>query len=179
MRKKTKVFTTQTLAVVGLLMAMDVIMTRFFGIQTPITRVTFGFLPSAIIGALYGPWVAGIAGMLTDLLGIFLFNRGGTFFIGFTLSAFLGSAIYGLFLHRKNIELKHVIGAVVSITIFVNLILNTAWIVIMYEEAWRAIIPLRVAQNLFVAPIRVLLIYTVLKQPALQRLYKRYSTAKK
>lgn len=84
-----------------------------------------------------------------------------------------------MFLHRKNIELKHVIGAVVSITIFVNLILNTAWIVIMYEEAWRAIIPLRVAQNLLVAPIRVLLIYTVLKQPALQRLYKKYSTAKR
>src|SRR5690625_4693365 len=117
-------------------MAMDIILTRFVSIETPLVRVTFGFLPSAIIGALFGPWIAGTAGALTDLIGIFLFNRSGVFFIGFTLSAFLGSAIYGLFLHRKNIKLSHVVGAVVVITLFVNLFLNSLWLVLFYGKAW-------------------------------------------
>lgn len=173
-----KRFGAREIAVIGLLMGMDIILSRFIAIETPITRITFGFLPTALIGILYGPWIAGTAAALTDLLGIVLFNRSGMFFIGFTLSAFAGGFIYGLFLHKKEIKLWRVIAAVLSITIFVNLIMNTVWIVIMYEEAWRGILPLRILQNAVVAPIRVLLIYFVAKNPSLRRVYMKFSTAK-
>jgi len=179
LRKKNSSFTTQNLAIIGLLMAMDVILTRFIAIETPFARITFGFLPSAIIGSLFGPWISGTAGALTDLLGTILFNRGGTFFIGFTLSAFLGAAVYGFFLHRKEVKLQHIIGAVVVNALFVNLFLNTLWLVIMYGEAWRAILPIRILQNAIVSPVRVFLIYFILKQPSLKRIFERNSTAKK
>ncbi|WP_027108945.1 folate family ECF transporter S component [Lacticigenium naphthae] len=179
MLKNKRVYTTQAIAVIGLLMGMDIILTRFLAIQTPFTRIAFGFLPSALIGMLYGPWTAGIAAALTDLLGVVLFNRGGIFFIGFTLSAFLGGWSYGFFLHRKKVTLIRIIAAVLFNTIVVNLTLNTFWLVLMYEEAWMAIFPARVLQNMIIAPVRVVLIYIVTKNTTLQRIYHKHSTAKK
>jgi len=173
-----RIYSTYAVAIIGLLMGMDIILTRFIAIQTPITRITFGFLPSALIGIMYGPWTAGIAAALTDLLGTILFNRGGMFFIGFTLSAFLGGFFYGLFLHKKEVTLWRVIAAVLVVTLFVNLTLNTLWLVLMYEEAWMAIFPARILQNVVVAPIRVALIYFVAKNPSLRKVYMKYSTTK-
>ena len=177
LKQKRTGLTTQHLTVVGLLMAMDIILTRFVAIQTPFTRITFGFLPSAVMGALYGPWIAGTAGALTDLIGIFLFNRGAPFFIGFTVSAFLGSAIYGLFLHRKQNNLFSIIAAVLVISIFVNILLNTVWLVMIYGEAWRVILPARILQNAIIAPVRVILIHFVLNQRTLKKLFQKNSTA--
>lgn len=160
-------------------MAMDIILTRFIAIQTPINRITFGFLPSALIGSLFGPWIGGMAGAVTDLLGIFLFSSGMPFFPGFTLSAFLGAMVYGVFLHRKEVKLRHVTVAVLLNTVFVNLFLNTLWLMMLQGEAWRAILPIRLLQNAIVAPIRILLIYFVLNQPSLKRFFRKYTTAKK
>lgn len=153
---------------------MDLILTRFIKIQIPFNRISFGFLPSAIIGSLFGPWIGGAAGALTDLVGIFLFSSGMPFFPGFVLSALLGSMTYGLFLHRKQIKLWHVIGAVLVNTVFVNLMLNTLWIVMLQGEAWRAILPFRILQNVIVAPIRIAMIYMILQQPSLKKLFQKY-----
>lgn len=178
MTERKRVYSTQAIVIVGLLMGMDLILSRFIAIQTPITRITFGFLPSALIGIMFGPWTAGIAGALTDIVGTVLFSRGGPFFIGFTLSAFLGSFFYGLFLHKKEVTLWRVIAAVLVNTLFVNLTLNTLWLVLMFEEAWMAILPVRILQNAVVAPVRVALIYFVAKNPTLKRVYMKFSTAK-
>lgn len=178
MTEQRKAYSTRTIAVIGLLMGMDIILSRFVSIETPITRISFGFLPSALIGILYGPWMAGTAGALTDIVGTVLFNRGGAFFIGFTLSAFLGSFFYGLFLHKKEVTLWRVVLAVLVNTVFVNLTLNTLWLVLMVDEAWMAILPARILQNAVIAPIRVALIYFVAKNPSLRRVYMKYSTAK-
>src|SRR5699024_555922 len=129
---------------------------HLFAIQTPIVRISFGFLPSAMIGMLFGPWTAGIAGALADLAGIFLFGGSGAYFPGFTLSAFLGSFFYGFYLYKKPKTWGRVILTVLVITLVVNLGLNTLWLVIMYDQAARVIVPTRLLQNLIVAPIRVL-----------------------
>ncbi len=168
-----------SIALTGILMAMDLILTRFFKIQIPFNRISFGFLPSALIGSLFGPFVGGIAGGLTDLVGITLFNSGFPFFPGFTLSAILGSMTYGFFLYRKEIKLKHVVTAVAINTLFVNLFLNTLWIVMLQGEAWRAILPFRILQNAIVAPIRVILIYFILNQPSLKKMFEKYRTSNK
>lgn len=145
---------------IGLLMALEIILTRYVSIQTPIVRIGFGFLPTAMIAMMFGPWLAGIAGVLTDLAGTFL---GGSviFFPGFTLSAFLGAFIYGLFLYRKPKSLLRVILAVLTVTIIVNLGLNTLWVYMLTGEAVMGIFPIRLLQNAVTAPIRVVLIYFV------------------
>ncbi|MDN6385364.1 MAG: folate family ECF transporter S component, partial [Alkalibacterium sp.] len=102
---------TKGLAIVGILMAMAIALGRI-GITTPVVRITFSFLPNALIGILFGPFVAGIAAALGDLLGFIIGGGVGGFFPGFTLSAFLSGVFYGLFLHKKNITKKRVLLAV-------------------------------------------------------------------
>jgi ECF transporter S component (folate family) len=91
---------TKTLVFVSLLIAMEVIFTRFLSVQTPILRIGFGFIPVAFAGIMFGPIIAGLTGAVADIIGVLLFPAG-SFFPGFTLSAFLGGAAYGVFLHKK------------------------------------------------------------------------------
>lgn len=85
---------------ISLLIALEVILTRFCSINTATLRIGFGFLPIAIIAMMYGPLSAGVAYALGDLLGMMIFPSG-SYFPGFTLTAFLTGVIYGLVLYRK------------------------------------------------------------------------------
>ena len=85
---------------ISLLIALEVILTRFCSINTATLRIGFGFLPIAIIAMMYGPLSAGVAYALGDLLGMMIFPNG-SYFPGFTLTAFLTGVIYGLVLYRK------------------------------------------------------------------------------
>ena len=64
---------------ISLLIALEVILTRFCSINTATLRIGFGFLPIAIIAMMYGPLSAGVAYALGDLLGMiskwFVFPR--------------------------------------------------------------------------------------------------------
>ena len=83
-----KKFDVKKLIQISLLIAIEVILTRFCSINTPIVRIGFGFLPIAIIAMMYGPLSAGISYAIGDILGMMLFPTG-SFFPGFTLTAFL------------------------------------------------------------------------------------------
>ncbi|QPG52822.1 folate family ECF transporter S component [Heyndrickxia coagulans] len=105
----------------GLFIALEVIFTRFLSIQTPIIRIGFTFIPTALSAVLLGPLFAGITAGLADIIGMVLFSGGAAYFPGFTLSAFLSGAIYGLFLYRKSVRFWRVCMAVLIITVVVNL----------------------------------------------------------
>ena len=53
--------------------------------------------------------------------------------------------------------------AQLSVKLFVNLVLNTLWLKIMYEQAILAILPGRILSNAVMLPIDTLLLYAVLK----------------
>ena len=71
---------------VAALIAIEIVLSRFCSIATPIVKIGFGFVPIAVCGMLYGPVWAGVAGGAADLLGAVLFPIG-AYFPGFTLSA--------------------------------------------------------------------------------------------
>ena len=58
---------------ISLLIALEVILTRFCSINTAILRIGFGFLPIAIIAMMHGPLSAGVAYAIGDLLGMMIF----------------------------------------------------------------------------------------------------------
>lgn len=176
--RKKFTFTTQQIAVLGVLMALRIILSRFSIQITPSVQLAFGFIVASMIGMLFGPWVAGFAGVGTDLLTTFLFGKS-NFFIGFTFTAFVGGFIYGVFLHRKEIKWHHVLMAVLLNTLFANLFLNTLWINILYETPILVLLASRIPQNLIMGPIRFVLIYLILSNKQLQEIYNRYSTANK
>ena len=164
-----KKFDARSISIIGLLMALDIILTRFVAIETPIVRIGFGFLPVAIIAMLYGPWIAGVAAAITDFMGIMLFPKVALYFPGFTLSAFLGGVIYGLILYKKPKTLGRVILAILLVTVFVNLGLNTLWLTILLDKAIYVIFTALLIQNLVLAPVDIALLYFVLQNKTLRK----------
>lgn len=172
-------FTTQQIAVLGVLIALGLALSQLTVALSLNNRISFGFIINAIIGVLYGPWVAGFAAVGEDLLKSFLFGTQGTFFIGFVLTAFVGSFIYGWFLHRKNITWKHVLGAVLLNTLMTNLVLNTLWIHILYQTPIVVLLASRIPQNLIMAPIRFIVIYLITQNKQLNRIFDEYATKRR
>lgn len=91
------------------------------------------------------------------------------FFPGFTLSTFLTALIYGFVLYKKPKTLTRIIVAVLLVSIIVNLGLNSLWLSMMYDKAFIAIFPGRVISNIIGVPLRVALIYLVVKSRVLER----------
>ena len=110
----------KTIAFVGLLVSMEIIFTRFLSFQTPIIRIGFGFIPIAFSAILFGPLIGGMAAAAADIIGMMIFPKG-PYFPGFTLSAFLTGAIYGLFLYRNPVTIVNIAKSVLLITILLIL----------------------------------------------------------
>jgi len=87
----------------------------------------------------------------------------GPFFPGFTISGILGGLIYGLVLYKRKITLPRVILANALVTVFVNMLLNTYWLTLLYGSAYMAIFPARIIKELILLPINVAIFYIVSK----------------
>ncbi|MDD3225552.1 MAG: folate family ECF transporter S component, partial [Clostridium sp.] len=101
----------------------------------------------------------GIMAAAADILGSVLFSSSGTYFPGFTLSAFVGGIIYGLFLYNKKINMLNIFLAVVLINVFVNMGLNTIWLTMLTGKGFMAIIIPRLIKNIIMIPIQTVLVY--------------------
>lgn len=148
---------TTRLVVMAFLIALEIILTRFCSINTPILRIGFGFLPVAMMGIMYGPLWSGIGYAIGDVLGMMIFPSG-TYFPGFTLTAFLTGFAFGLFLHNKNITWKRVLPASLIILLGVNLCLDTFWLSILMGNAFIALIPTRILKCVLMLPVHLILI---------------------
>lgn len=148
---------------ISLLMALQIILTRFCSINTPIVRIGFGFLPIAIIAMMYGPMSAGVANAIADFMGVMLFPNG-AYFPGFTLTAFLSGVIYGLFLYNKPKTWSRIILSVVAINLLLNLGLDTLWLQILMKQGFLALLPTRIMKVAIMIPIQVVCIGVVWKK---------------
>lgn len=158
-----KKFNVKKLVQISLLVALEIILTRFCSIQTPIVRIGFGFLPVCIIAIMYGPLSAGVANAVADIIGVTLFPAGG-FFPGFTLTAFLSGITYGLFLYNKPITWPRIIGAVLTTGLLLHLVLDTYWLSILMGKGFIALLPARILKQAIMIPVEVLTIGIVWKK---------------
>ncbi len=148
---------TTRLVIIALLMAMEIILTRFLSISTPILRIGFGFLPIAVIGILYGPLWAGAAYAIGDIIGALLFPIG-EYFPGFTLTAFLSGFVFGLILHKHEVTWKRSLIASCIVVLAFDLVLNTFWLSILYGNAFMVLLPTRILKVAFAIPVETMLI---------------------
>lgn len=88
---------TRRIVLLGLLTALEIVLTRFLSVNTEIFKIGFGFLAVALAGWFFGPIGGMIVGGLGDLIGALLFPVG-AYFPGFTVIAVLEGALYGFFL---------------------------------------------------------------------------------
>lgn len=153
----------KTLVTVSLLISLEIVLSRFLSISTPIMKIGFGFLPIAICGMFYGPILAGVAGGISDLIGAILFPIAG-YFPGFTFSAILTGVIFGIFLHEKELSTVKLTIAVVINTVGISLLLNTYWITVISGSSFIALLPTRVVQAIIMGAVQFVLI-RVIKKP--------------
>lgn len=170
----TQKITTKGIVLMGVLMAMQLILTRFLSIQTPIVRIGFSFIPTAIMAMIFGPLLTGVGSTLSDFIGITLFPTVGGYFPGFSVSAFLSGAIYGWFFYKKEMTWQRILLANVIIVILIDMILNTFWLYLMMGPGVIAQIPLRVGKSLLLLPIKVGVIYGLGNQGVLKNQMARF-----
>ena len=130
MSRKSK-FSPKLLAVMGVLVAMEVIIAQFVTFRpTQSMKLSLDFIPIVIAGILFGPVPAMIVGLLADILGAFLFPVG-PYFPGFTVTAALTGLLYGALLHKSQ-SMPRIAAAVGLQQWVLSLLLNSFWLHILY-----------------------------------------------
>ena len=166
-------FTTRTLTALAMLIAIEVILSRFLSINAWNIKIGFGFVPVVIAAILYGPLAGGIVGALSDFIGALLFPIG-TYFPGFTLTSFLMGMIFGLFLYKKQGWLQGL--AAVGINQFIlSLFLNTLWISMLYGSPYVPLLATRVFQSILLTVVQLICIQLMV--PILNRYGKKVSAS--
>ena len=157
---------TRCLALTALLIAMNIAL-DLMGLELrlpPDLKIGFGFLANAAVGMLFGPSVAMLAGVCTDLLGYFAggFTMGG-YFPGFTLTAIVTGLFWGLWMYPRRVSLWRAIGAKVCINLFCNIGLNTLWLTLTGGKAMSVLLVARVPKNLLMLPVEIAVLYFGMK----------------
>ena len=140
-----KGISVQKLVVLGVLVAMEVVLSRFVSISTWNMKIGFAFIPVAAAAILMGPVEAAVCGGLADFLGATLFPIG-VYFPGFTATAALTGLVFGLFFHKEQTPAR-VVPAVLVNQFVLGLLINTYWISLLYGSSFRALLATRAAQS--------------------------------
>lgn len=176
---KLKKISSRTIALMGLLIALEIVLTRFLAFESPLMRLSFSFIPLMLMGYLFGPWLAGLGGIVGDIGGMILFPKS-MYFPGFTLNAFLVPCIYGLFFYKKKITLRRNIIAQITITTVISLFLTPIWLNILFKIPIIEMMPIRIAKELIGVPIEVVVSYYLFNRGTVDRLvYPHLTPAKK
>ena len=156
--KNNKKFDTVKLTRIALLIAMEIVLSRFLSIKTPVVKIGFAFIPLSVIGMMYGPLYGGIAGALCDFIGAILFPIG-AYFPGYTLTAALSGATYGLFLQNGGAKsLAKVTVASIIINLVYHLGINTYWTTFFTGKGYLALLPTRIFSNVVLMPMEIIVI---------------------
>lgn len=168
-------FSVKPLVYAGASVALAVLFSYVFAIQTIFVRITFGFLPIAIYGAMYGPMKAGLVAAAADFIGTALLGTS-IFFPGFLVSGFLTGYIYGWFFYRRRVTWLRACIPFFLVMIFIHLGLNTLWLTIFYHKAASAIFLSRLIKNLLCYPMEVGL-FLMVYRPLLRFLPEQFPQA--
>jgi ECF transporter S component (folate family) len=149
---------TTRLVIVSLLIALEVVLGTFLTINIAgIAKFGLAFLPIAMIAILYGPWWAGSAYALGDVISYFI-KPEGAYFPGLTLTCFLIGVLFGLFLYNKEITFSRSGVTAVVVVFSMDFILNTFWLHILMNQGFFALLPSRIAKCLILVVMEAVLI---------------------
>ncbi len=156
---------TRKMVALAILIAIQIVLSRFCSVSAWNVKIGFGFVPVVITGILFGPASAALVGAASDFLGAVLFPTG-PYFPGFTLTAALTGAVYGLLLCKKQNALR-VLGAVTLVQFVLGLFLNTFWISLLYGSDFTSLFRVRIIQAAILAPVEFIVIGILIKPVAL------------
>lgn len=142
-----------TIAVIGVLVAVNIVLSRFLSFRIWSSTIGFAFITVAVAARVYGPFAAAMVAGLGDLIGAILFPIG-PYFPGFTLTAVLTSLCTAFFVHKK-VSFGRVVACVLINEIIGSLILNTLWISVLYGKHFMEYLLTRVVQVVLMIIVEV------------------------
>lgn len=154
------------LARAALLVALSVILGRFFSFNTPIQKIGLGWLPVLLAGFLYGPFWGFAVGAAADFIGATLFPFG-PYFVGFTISAGISGAILPLVLNQKKRwrgGYWQLFGAVLLSEFITSVVINTYWLTIITGKTALMLLPIRILNAAVMVPLMTTLLILVRRQ---------------
>ena len=150
------------IATIALLVALQVVLSRFLSIPTPVTKIGFSFVPIVIAARKYGAIDAGIVAFVSDILGAILFPQG-AFFPGYTLTAVLFGVCFGVFLHYSD-SIIAIVASVIINQFGFSLFLNTLWIHIQSTTPYFDLLATRILQSLVMSVVQIVVIFIIIKK---------------
>ncbi len=149
------------LVICGMLVALDVVLTRIGSVNLWDRRIGFSFVAVALAAYLYGPLGGALVHGLADAIGAILFPTG-AYFPGFTLTAAAIGAIFGLCFYRNTRLWRLAIG-VVAAQLVCSIALNTLWISLTNHTPFVALLPGRLLQAAVMTPVQLIVVPLILK----------------
>lgn len=151
----------RTLTGVAMLLAMSVVISFTASVRvTETIKIGLGYLITALLGMLYGPFTAALAAGAGDLIK-YLLKPDGAYFFGFTLTAMLGGVVYGVFFYREKCTIPRAIASKATVSLLLNCLLNTVWVSWLYGMPFLGALGPRVIKNLMALPFEIVLLYIV------------------
>ena len=169
-RKRTLDITVMAM-VLAIRLGMEMLPAITFGLYV---KIGFGFIGAAIAGVMLGPWRAALVGILVDILGNFFSGKSGQFFIGYTLTALVGGLIYGYFLYKRPLRWEQIGLAVLLVTLFCNLGLNSIWVHMMTGEAFTVFMSMRILKNMISLPLNTAILTVLFSNKTMKILIEKY-----
>ena len=165
---KKKRMDTKMLVTAGILIAMQIILSRFLSINAWNLKIGFAFVAVFVAAYFYGPVFSTTVAVVSDILGALLFPSG-AFFPGFTVTALLEGLLFGFLLHKKQ-TMPRIIAAVLIHQLVLGLVVNTYWLSILYGTTFMAVAATRVVQCAIMIPVELVTISLLMKKlPAVKR----------
>ncbi len=170
---------TKMLVFAALIIALRVTLKTFPKIPLgPNLDITLAYLANALGAMVYGPVVAGIGALISDVIGVML--RGDTYFLPYALTEIASSVIFSMYFYRQKITPTRVIFSRFTICLCVNILLQTPidmlYQYVMYGKATVVLTLPRLFKNLFMFPIEsvILSIFLGAIQPITYRMKLTY-----
>ena len=146
-------FSAKSFTLLGVLIAMEIVLSRFLSIHTWNVKISLSFIPIVIAAMLLGALEAGLVAAIGDILGAFMFPVG-PYFPGFTATAFITGVIFALFLKKKQ-SIVRILFAVLLVQIIGCLMMNTYFISVLYGAPFKALFVTRIYQAVVMAAVQV------------------------
>lgn len=159
---------TRSWMVMALMIAISVILSRFFSLQTEILRLSLGYIPIILAGVLLGPIAGGIVGVAADFLGTTFFSAYAWFpplaltplFIGIWSGLMRSQFIKSSF--RRTV-LFNFCGNVIG-----RIIISSACLHILYSTGFTVLLATRIPSSIIMTAVESAVIYLILKSPVIK-----------
>ncbi|MFI3142218.1 MAG: folate family ECF transporter S component [Clostridia bacterium] len=160
--KKSQFESIHSLACMGILIAMNVVLSRFLSVTAIDIKIGFSFITVVIAARMFGPVGAMIVNGIGDCIGAILFPVG-AYILPLSLTAGLFGFIFGLCIH-KNLNMKTIVLSVFLTQLICSLLLNSFILQIYYGLDFVTMFTTRIMQSIVMSTVQIIFMKVCLEK---------------